>query len=385
MTTLEERPSATQQQEQDARWQAVLARDQSYDGDFVYGVRSTGVYCRPSCPSRRPGREQVVFYSGATAAEEAGFRHCRRCHPHQSPPPDPQLEVVRQVCQYIQDSRDGPPTLAQLSGLVSVSPGHLHRVFKRVMGITPRQYFDAYRQDRLKARLREGWDVAGAMYDAGYGSSSRLYESSSERLGMSPASYRRGGRGASIAYATAACPLGRLLVAATGRGVCAVKLGDTDAELESDLRQEYPAAELRPESDALEESVGALLRHLEGAQLVLDLPLDIRATAFQRRVWEHLRAIPYGHTSSYQQVAQALGQLGGARAVGQACATNPVPLLVPCHRVIRKNGALGGYRLGVKRKAFLLDRERSAVQGAAAPADGPEQTILGVRYGNPVG
>jgi AraC family transcriptional regulator of adaptative response/methylated-DNA-[protein]-cysteine methyltransferase len=283
--------------------------------------------------------------------------------------------MVRQVCQYIQEGRDGPPTLAQLSGLVAVSPGHLRRVFKRVMGITPRQYFDAYRQDRLKARLREGWDVAGAMYDAGYGSNSRLYEGSSERFGMSPASYRRGGRGASIAYATAACPLGRLLVAATDRGVCAVKLGDTDAELESVLRQEYPSAELRPESDALGESVGALLRHLGGAQPVLDLSLDIRATAFQRRVWEHLRAIPYGHTSSYRQVAQALGQPGATRAVGRACATNPVPLLVPCHRVVRQDGALGGYRYGAKRKAFLLDRERAAVQGAAESPDGPEQII----------
>jgi AraC family transcriptional regulator of adaptative response/methylated-DNA-[protein]-cysteine methyltransferase len=283
--------------------------------------------------------------------------------------------MVRQLCRHVQDSRDGPPTLSQLSGLVGASPGHLHRVFKRVMGITPRQYFDALRQDRLKARLKEGWDVAGAMYDAGYGSSSRLYEGSSERLGMSPASYRRGGRGASIAYTTAACPLGRLLVAATERGVCAVKLGDTDAEMESALRQEYPAAEIRPESSALGEWVGAFLRHLEGGQPGLDLPLDILATAFQMRVWEHLRAIPYGRTNSYQQVAQALGQPSGARAVARACATNPVPLLVPCHRVVRQDGALGGYRFGVKRKAFLLDRERAAVRGAAEPADGPKQIM----------
>jgi AraC family transcriptional regulator of adaptative response/methylated-DNA-[protein]-cysteine methyltransferase len=289
--------------------------------------------------------------------------------------------MVRQLCRYIQEGRDGPPTLSQLSGLVGVSPGHLHRVFKRVMGITPRQYFVAFRQDRLKARLKEGWGVAGAMYDAGYGSSSRLYEGSSERLGMSPASYRRGGRGASIAYTTAACPLGRLLVAATERGVCAVKLGDTDAELESALRQEYPAAEIRPEIGALGESVGALLRLFDGVQPALDLPLDIMATAFQMRVWEHLRAIPYGHTNSYQQVAQALGQPGGARAVARACATNPVPLLVPCHRVVRQDGALGGYRYGAKRKAFLLDRERAAVQEAAEPADGPEQIIQGVRHG----
>ncbi len=368
MTTLEERPVVAQEQEPDARWQAVLARDQRFDGTFVYGVRSTGVYCRPSCPSRRPGREQVVFYSGPKAAEEAGFRHCRRCRPDQPPTPDPQLKMVHQVCRHIQDNRDGPPTLAQLSGLVGASPGHLHRVFKRVMGITPRQYFDAFRQDRLKAQLREGRDVAGAMYDVGYGSSSRLYEGSSERLGMSPASYRRGGRGASIAYTTTACPLGRLLVAATGRGVCSVKLGDTDTELESALRQEYPAAELHPQSDAVGAWVEALLRHLEGAQPGLDLPLDIRATAYQRSVWEHLRAIPYGHTSSYQEVARALGQPGGARGVARACATNPVPLLVPCHRVVQQDGALGGYRWGVKRKAFLLDRERAPVNTAAKPA-----------------
>ncbi|MFQ5872359.1 MAG: bifunctional DNA-binding transcriptional regulator/O6-methylguanine-DNA methyltransferase Ada, partial [Dehalococcoidia bacterium] len=338
----------------------VLARDKSYDGLFVYGVCSTGIFCRAACPSRRPRREGVVFFSGSRAAQEAGFRPCCRCRPDHTLPDNPALEMVRRACHHIQSSQDGPPTLAHLSKLVGASSSYLHRIFKRFMGITPRQYADACRLDRFKARLREGWNVTGALYESGYGSSSRLYEGSSTSLGMTPASYRRGGRGTRIAYTIVGCPLGRLLVAATDRGVCAVKLGDRDSDLKADLRLEYPDAELHPDEGALGEWVKAFLSYLNGDVPYLDLPVDIRATAFQRQVWEYLKAIPYGQTRSYREIAEALGRPKAARAVGGACAANPVALVVPCHRAVREDGSLGGYRWGLERKAALLAKERTS-------------------------
>ena len=365
VATLKEKPSSTEHGDLDRRWQAVLARAQRSDGAFVYAVRSTGVYCQPSCPSRRPKREQVVFFPGPDAAERAGFRHCRRCRPGQHQPTARPLEIVNLVCRYIQNNQDGPPTLVQLSSQAGASPGYVHRVFKRLMGITPRQYADACRRDRFKARLKEGWDVTGAMYDAGYGSTSHLYEGSTGHLGMSPASYRRGGQGASIIYTIVACPLGRLLVAATERGLCAVKLGGSNTELDAELRQEFLGAHLHPDDGALGESAGALVRHLNGDPACLDLPLDIRATAFQRQVWEYLRTIPYGETRSYQQVADA---------VGRACGANPVPLVVPCHRVVKRDGGLGGYRWGQERKAALLGRERPAAEAPTPRAEGAKSS-----------
>ena len=338
---------------------AILARDAEFDGVVVYAVRSTRIYCRPSCASRRPNRRQVIFFPIPEVAEQAGFRPCLRCRPHLPSPADPQLEMVRQVCQHIKDHADRPLLLADIASKVSFSPHHMHRVFRRVMGITPRQYADACRLDRLKGNLRAGEDVTGAMYDSGYGSSSRLYEQSSAQLGMTPDTYRRGGKGAEMAYTIVDCYLGKLLVAGTAKGVCAVKLGDDVAALETGLRAEYPRSIINGPGGALTDWVSAILQHLSGIFPHLDLPLDIQATAFQRRVWQQLQAIPLGETRSYSQVAEELGNPKAARAVAAACAANPVALVVPCHRVVRRDGGLGGYRWGVDRKSALLDQELS--------------------------
>lgn len=346
-----------QEPEWDARWQAVQTRDRRFDGEFVYAVRSTGIYCRCTCPSRRPNRQQVRFFSGPEPASQAGFRACLRCQPDQSLPVDRQMDLVRNACRHIQETEDGPPTLTELSASLNVSPGHLQRVFKQQLGVTPRQFADACRQDRFKARLKSGWDITDAMYDAGYGSSSRLYEGSLDNLGMSPASYKHGGGGASIAYATVDSPLGQLLVAATPQGICSVKIGDCSEALEDELRGEFPGAELHQDNPALGDWVTAIVAHLSGQLPNLNLPVDVRATAFQRMVWEYLRNTPYGETRTYQQIAIELGQPGAARAVGRACATNPVAVVVPCHRVVRRDGNLGGYRWGLHRKKELLAQE----------------------------
>jgi len=340
-------------------WQAVLARESSFDGTFVYAVRSTGVYCRPGCPSRRPRRDQVMFFPQAAAAERAGFRACRRCRPGADALPDAQADLAERASRIIAASPDPAPTLSDLGARLGVSPYHLQRVFKRAIGITPRQYADACRLDRLKARLKEGDNVTTALYEAGYGSSSRLYEQAPDRLGMTPATYRRGGEGAAISYAIADSPLGRLLVAATERGIAFVALGEDEAALAETLRAEFPAAAINRDDEVIGAWVGAVLRHLRGEEPHLDLPLDIRATAFQWRVWEALRAIPYGETRSYAQIARDLGQPGAARAVGRACATNPVALVVPCHRAVGEDGGLRGYRWGLERKRALLEREAS--------------------------
>ncbi len=343
------------------RWRAVLNRDTGSDGTFVYAVRSTGVFCRPSCPSRRPRREQVLFFPLPEVAGQAGFRACLRCKPDQTRVPDPQLELVQRVCRQVEAGlqRGDPLRLEDLGEAVGLSPYHLQRVFKRVVGITPRQYAEACRLARLKAGLKEGETVTNALYDAGYSSSSRLYEKSDTHLGMTPASYSRGGEGARISYTVVASPLGRLLVAATERGVCAVKMGDDDGELAAILLTEYPAADIQRDDSALGEWVEAILAHLSGKQPNLDLPLDVQATAFQWRVWEELRAIPYGSTRSYTQVAEAIGQPGAARAVASACAANRAALIVPCHRVVRESGDLGGYRWGLERKRKLLEQEKA--------------------------
>ena len=344
------------------RWQAVVARDSRFDGSFVFAVSSTRIYCRPSCPSRRPQRDRVSFFPLPEAAEQAGFRACRRCRPQEAQASDPQVEMAQRVCRYIEAQDENTITLAALSEQVGFSAFHLQRVFKSVMGITPRQYADARRIGKFKVRVREGESVAGAMYDAGFGSSSRLYEHAPSELGMTPATYGRGGRGAIINYTITRSPLGRLLVAATERGICAVKLGDSDEALQSDLRKEYPEAEINRMDTELQSSVERLLDYLAGKQPHLDLPLDIQATAFQRQVWEKLRAIPYGKTRSYGEVAKAMGQPKAVRAVARACASNPVALVIPCHRVIREDQSLGGYRWGLDRKKKLLEKERTNQQ-----------------------
>ncbi|MCH9013467.1 MAG: bifunctional DNA-binding transcriptional regulator/O6-methylguanine-DNA methyltransferase Ada [Proteobacteria bacterium] len=345
------------------RWQAVAGRDARFDGDFVFAVASTGIYCRPSCPSRRPRRRNVSFYGVPEAAEHAGYRACLRCRPRDVAARDARIEAVRSVCRYIEEHGDGPPTLAALGAHVNLSPHHLQRSFKAVIGVTPRQYYDARRLDRLKRLLRDGDAVTGALYEAGYGSSSRLYEKAPAQLGMTPATYRRGGEGARIGYTIAASPLDRLLVGATARGVCALYLGGDDGALEAALDAEYPAADITRDDAGLGPWVDAVLAHLEGRAPDLDLPLDVRATAFQRQVWEALRAIPYGETRSYGEVARAIGRPTAARAVARACATNRVSVVVPCHRVVRGDGGLGGYRWGTERKKALLAKERATVGG----------------------
>jgi AraC family transcriptional regulator of adaptative response/methylated-DNA-[protein]-cysteine methyltransferase len=339
------------------RWRIVLARDRRFDGAFVYAVRSTGIYCRPSCPSRRPRRSLVEFFPIPEAAEAAGFRACRRCRPSLAPAPDPAVAVVRDLCRAIDAQPEGPADLASLGRRAGLSSHQVLRAFRRVLGVSPREYRDARRLGRLRSSLKEHRHVSPAIYDAGYSSSSRVYERAATALGMTPATYGRGGQGAAIRYAVVPSPLGLLLVAATDCGVCRISLGDAAPPLERDLRREYPAADIRADAGPLTGWVNTILRHLEGREPHLDLPLDIRATAFQRRVWQELQRIPYGETRSYSDVARRIRRPTATRAVARACATNPTALLIPCHRVVREDGDLGGYRWGLERKRTLLERE----------------------------
>jgi len=340
-------------------WQAVMSKDARFDGQFVFAVSSTKVYCRPSCPSRRAHRERVTFFDLPEAAEQAGFRACLRCQPQRARVLDPQIELVQRVCRFLNTSDSESVKLAELAADAGVSVFHLQRTFKRVMGISPRQYLAARKFGTFKSLVRKGDSVTTALYESGFNSSSRLYEYAAEELGMTPATYSRGGRGVNINYTIVDSSMGRLLVAMTERGVCAVRMGDNDRELEKDLREEFPEAAINRADSDLREPVQKILSHLDNNEPRLDLPLDIRATAFQRQVWEKLRAIPYGQTVSYADVAKALGKPGAVRAVGRACATNPVALVIPCHRVVREDKTLGGYRWGLERKKKLLAHERS--------------------------
>src|SRR2546430_9623287 len=342
-------------------WNAVLARDASRDGSFVFAARSTGIYCRPSCPARRPRREQVSFFQVPEAAEREGFRACRRCHPRRVQSVDPRIELVRRICHAIDEHDEEPQTLKTLSEQNGVSAHHLQRTFKEVMGISPRLYAESKRLNQFNSQVKNGASVTDAMYNAGYGSSRSLYEQSGTRLGMTPATYGRGGRGMRISYTTAACTLGRLLVAATQRGICSVALGDSDAQLLSALFAEYPNAAIDSRdtsiSPALNLWLNDVLEHLEGKTPRLDLPVDLQATAFQLRVWEVLRRIPFGTTRSYQEIAQAICPPKAVRAVARACASNHAALIIPCHRVIRGDKSLGGYRWGLERKEKILEGE----------------------------
>ena len=338
-------------------WDAVVSKDSRFDGRFVFGVGSTKIYCRPSCPARRPRRDRVSFFPLAEAAEQAGFRACLRCHPRAIRATAPQIEMAQQICHLIDRNEGEAVTLAKLGEELGVSAFHLQRTFKSVMGISPSQYAELRRIDRFKQGVREGATITNATYDAGFGSSSRLYEGASAQLGMTPATYGKGGRGAVINYAVVECHLGMLMVAATSKGVCSVKLGDSVGDLESDLSNEFPAAEIRRDEAPLASSVRAIVDHLSDKSPHIDLPLDIRSTAFQRQVWEQLQRIPVGETYSYSEVAKAIGQEKAVRAVARACATNPVALVIPCHRVIREDQSLGGYRWGLERKRRLLQAE----------------------------
>jgi len=338
------------------RWSAVQARDASRDGQFVFAVSSTGVYCRPSCPARRPRRENVQFFAHPDHAEQAGFRACLRCRPRAFHADSPST-TVKAICRFIEQHLDEPLTLSRLSREFHQSPFHLQRTFKSVLGITPREYADSCRLRLLKRNLQAGDSVTRAMYDAGYGSSSRLYERTASQLGMTPDKYRRGAVASSIRYTLADSPLGRMLVAATDRGICAIQFAASDGELLEGLKREFPFAGRKEDQGGLRSWVTNLLHHLRGKKLNSSLPLDIRATAFQRRVWTYLQSIPFGSTRSYSQVAKGIGRPRAVRAVARACATNPVAIAIPCHRVIREDGSMGGYRWGLGRKQALLKME----------------------------
>ncbi|HZW81539.1 MAG TPA: bifunctional DNA-binding transcriptional regulator/O6-methylguanine-DNA methyltransferase Ada [Candidatus Deferrimicrobiaceae bacterium] len=344
----------------DEPWEAVIARDPKFDGKFVFAVATTGVYCRPSCAARRPRRENVTFFSRPEHAEKAGFRACLRCRPR-SFSGNPQSDVAKEICRYIEQHLDESVTLARLGKVFRLSPFHLQRRFKAALGITPREYADSCRMRQLKRNLQSGDNVTRAMYDAGYGSSSRLYEKTASQLGMTPDKYRRGAIAATIRYACANSPLGRMLIAATDRGVCSIQFALSDGELIEGLKREFPFAVRKPDEGGLQTWIAALLSKMTGRELDATLPLDIRATAFQRRVWTYLQSIPFGATRSYGEVAKAIGQPSASRAVARACATNPVAVAIPCHRVVREDGNISGYRWGVARKKALLDLEQSAV------------------------
>jgi len=359
LTMMDVRGSVPNEQEQEFwqanYWDAVTARDRSMDGAFFYAVRSTGVYCRPSCASRLPKPENVVFFRTREAAQRAGFRACKRCKPD-APSSNPNAELVEKVCRFIDAHPDQPATLEALSRAIGLSPFHLQRTFKALTGITPRAYADSRRLQALKTGLRNGHSVTRSLYDAGYGSSSRLYEGASSKLGMTPARYLKQGSGVAILYTIAPTLIGRMLLAATEKGVCSVRFGESDRALEAELRDEYPRAKITRSDKRLAAWVQAIRERIRGKKIHA-LPLDIRATAFQRLVWEQLRGIPYGSTRSYSDVARRIGRPKAARAVARACASNPVAVAIPCHRVVRENGDPGGYRWGIQRKRKLLALE----------------------------
>jgi AraC family transcriptional regulator, regulatory protein of adaptative response / methylated-DNA-[protein]-cysteine methyltransferase len=338
-------------------WEAVITRDPRFDGQFYLGVKTTGIYCRPTCPARRPLRKNVTFYDSPDAAEAAGFRACLRCRPRAEE--TLAARRLRAVREHIDTHLDDRLTLDALARLANMSPFHLQRAFKRAVGLSPRAYRDAQRLARLRGRLKEGDTVSRATYEAGFGSSSSVYAKAAGALGMTPSAYRRGGKGETIRYTTAKTAFGTLLVGATEKGVCSVMLGDATEPLVESLSGEFPRAELRRDDDSLGSWARMIATHVEGGRTPLDVPMDIRGTEFQRRVWEALRTIPNGSTRSYRDVATTIGHPAAVRAVAQACARNPVALLVPCHRVVRTDGAVGGYRWGAERKQRILDRERN--------------------------
>jgi len=349
---------------EDQRWQAVMARDGASDGRFVFGVSSTGVYCRPSCPAKRPRRENVVFFREPREAERAGFRECLRCRP-KAISGNPRQELIKSVCRYIEQHLDEPVTLAQLGARFGQSPFHLQRTFKAVLGITPRDYANSCRMRGFRQKLKAGHSVTRAMHDAGYSSTSRLYSRTASELGMEPAKYRRGAVAASIRYTCADSPLGRILIAATGKGICSIQFADSDEELEQGLKQEFPFAARRRDDAALAELTRRVMQRMQGLEPAASLPLDIQATAFQRRVWSYLQSIGFGETRSYAEVAKAIHRPTAVRAVARACATNPVAIAIPCHRVVRSDGESGGYRWGRERKEALLNLESASVESGA--------------------
>lgn len=354
--------------ERDPRWALVRARDAAADGRFYYAVKTTGVYCRPSCAARPARPENVAFFEERAAAERAGYRPCRRCKPDQPPAAERRAALVAELCRLIEAAGDEPPTLDELAAHVGLSPFHAHRLFKAVTGVTPKAYAAAHRGQRMRRALADRASVTEAIYDAGYSSSARFYEKSNELLGMTPTQYRAGASELPIRFAIGECSLGSILVAATLRGVCAILLGDDPDELAHDLEHRFPRATLIGADADFEQLVARVVGLVErpGASTAAtsgahtELPLDIRGTAFQQRVWQALIAIPAGTTATYAQIAKAIGAPSATRAVAQACGANALAVAIPCHRVVRTDGNLSGYRWGVERKRQLLEREAPA-------------------------
>jgi len=349
----------------DPRWAAITARDPQADGQFYYGVRTTGVYCRPSCPSRRARPENVELFDSRDAAERAGFRACRRCRPDGETLAGQQANWVAEACRII-DKSEEPPTLAALAAQVKVSPYYFHRTFKAIAGVTPKQYAAARRSERLRSQLARSPSVTDAIYGAGYGSNGRFYEQADDVLGMTASSFRAGGADTVMRFAVGECSLGSILVAASARGICAILLGDDPDSLTHKLQDQFPQAELIGGDEQFEQLVAKVVGFVEAPRLGLDLPLDLRGTAFQQRVWQALRAIPAGSTASYREIAQRIGAPKSVRAVGQACGANHIAVAIPCHRVVRSDGDLSGYRWGIERKRSLLAREARATDPGEA-------------------
>jgi AraC family transcriptional regulator of adaptative response/methylated-DNA-[protein]-cysteine methyltransferase len=358
-------------------WRAIKQRSYHYDGIFVFGVGSTGIYCRPSCPARRPRRTEVVYFSIPEEAEAAGFRPCERCRPNDGAFVSLQKRRISDICAYIDENLDGNLDLAELGKRINLSPSHLQRLFKRMLGISPRQYAEASRLKRVKLSLKKGEPVRNAIYNSGRGSTSWLYSDPLQKLGMTPSAYKKNGRGMHIYYFTTHSHLGRLLVAGTEKGICAVSLGDSDEALEAFLMGEYSAARIERDSTGkLHSWTSAVSRYIDGHDIVpiQDLPLDIQATSFQYRVWNALRSIPYGSVCTYHEIAARISCPGGARAVANACASNRACLVIPCHRIVRKDGSPGGYRWGTERKRSLLEHERENLERSK---DLPAREALG--------
>ena len=342
----------------DDRWQAVILRDPAADGMFFYSVKTTGVYCRPGCPARRPHRKNVCFHATGDAAEAAGFRPCQRCRPTAAGVVQRHAAIVAQACRLIEDAQEAP-RLNDLANAVGMSAFHFHRTFKSCTGLTPKRYADAHRTKRLRRELRNSGTITEAIYGAGFNSNSRFYAASTGALGMTPKAYRSGGAGETIRFAVGECRLGSVLVATSEKGICAILLGDDPNKLARDLQDRFANARLTPGNASFDRLVAQVIGFIEAPAIGLDLPLDIRGTAFQRQVWDALRQIPPGSTASYTEIAKRLGQPKSVRAVAKACGANAHAVAIPCHRVVRIDGSLSGYRWGVERKIALLQDEQT--------------------------
>lgn len=339
----------------DWRWQAVKTKNGEFDGVFFFGVRTTGIFCRPACSSKTPKAENVSFFETADDAERSGFRACLRCRPKDARSPSPAAELIAQAFKQISSDAE-VASVDGLSQTLGISSGHLQKVFRSILGVSPKEVLDRTRMRKFRENVRET-DVTTSLYESGFGSSRSLYEKAEQNLGMTPATYKKGGKGLAITYTISDSPLGKMLVAATDKGICSVSFGDDEASLTAELEQEFFAAELRENDAELKYAVTAILKSLDGEMLIFDLPLDVRATAFQMRVWSELRKIPFGETRSYGDIAKNIGNKQSVRAVARACATNPVALVNPCHRVIAADGKLSGYRWGIERKEKLIQNE----------------------------